>query len=739
VATFLALGVLFCGRAIAGVSDKAVASRIVLLQQNVMRLQKQDGSWSYPGYPVGATAIAVMALRISGVSAEHPAVQKGVKYIVEHTDKKVYSEGLAPCALEMVGPEKYQNRIRQAAKFLIHSQLSNGAWTYTEARAPKGGVRGARTVYYDNSNTQFAVLGLAAAERCGVSIPRSAKKKATTHWEKTQNADGGWGYVTGTSTQSMTCAGIASLHLLDVSLEKQGTKCGQYKLNPVMADGLNCLARQLSGATVRFGGYHSNYGLYALERVGMLMELKTIGKTDWYGMGANYLLGRQSVGSISEDALALLFLAKGSAPIAIAKWRWGGDWNKDHRDVKEWVEGVGGMLKRKLDWLPAKLDRLDSPAAKASMIFVNGHETFKVKESELEFLRAFLEDGGTVVAEGCCGSKRFIKSFGKIMSKQLFPEANLSFVPLDAKHPVCNSKYALTPEEIAARVLKAGCRKRRLLLLTKDISCALNGESVGEEELQRARRVATNLLVWALRSKEADRKLDKVELKKFALGAEELTLDQLQRQAAMSSRHFHQPFGRLKHRGDWLADPRVFAGISKLFGQREDLPRFDGEVHVSLTSDDLFQMAVTFMTGHDEPNLTSEERINLRTYLQNGGFLLASACCSNRKFDAGFRKLLLAVFPNDELEEVPADDAVWNVPFPCREAGVMGTEAYRKEYGQDWAGVYGIRREGRWIVVYSPVDLCCSLEDDLDEDIVGYRKEEAFRLFANVIHYALSP
>src|SRR5262249_19144421 len=63
----------------------------------------------------------------------------------------------------------------------------------------------------DNSNTQFATLGLWVAKRHGVPADE-ALAMIERRFRATQNADGGWGYITGnygnTSSPQMTCAGL---------------------------------------------------------------------------------------------------------------------------------------------------------------------------------------------------------------------------------------------------------------------------------------------------------------------------------------------------------------------------------------------------------------------------------------------------------------------------------------------------------------------------------------------------
>ena len=59
-------------------------------------------------------------------------------------------------------------------------------WSYHE---PTGrGKRG------DNSNTQYALLGLNAAGEAGVAIPPEVWNAARAHWAACQLPDGGWGY-----------------------------------------------------------------------------------------------------------------------------------------------------------------------------------------------------------------------------------------------------------------------------------------------------------------------------------------------------------------------------------------------------------------------------------------------------------------------------------------------------------------------------------------------------------------
>ncbi len=680
---------------------------------------------------MGITALCLLALKQAETPNDHPSVRKAVRYVVNNTDSKVYSEGLAAVALEQVDPERYKTRIKRAYSFLAISQNKNGAWSY--GNTPRNG---------DNSNTQFAVLGLAAAERCGIKLAPQLKKRARDHWLKTQSGNGSWGYSVGSQTpyMSMSCAGLASLYLLGEKFERKRKACGTYEYHKPMMKGLKWVASRLKGDPAQaLGSYQRLYALYALERVAIFWGVKEIGGVDWYRWGAAWLVGQNSnKWRVADKAFVLLFLAKGSAPIAIAKWHWEGDWNNQHQDVHNWCEYSGRELGVKVDWLPAKLDRLNSPAAKASMIFVNGRNRFVATKEEIEFLRSFLDEGGTVVAEITCNSSVFTRNFQRVLRKELYPDLKPKFVPVTRHHPVTYIKHKLKAKDLSALEYRAGCKRLNVLVLMKNISCALNGDSDVQADLPRARKVATNILAWALQNRMTGAKLDTISLKEPPKHIP-LTADQVKRVKAQKSKQFRQAFGRLKHSGNWYAAPRFFATVNKILGMHEHFPRFDGEVYVGARSNDLFHSAVLFITGYGNPALTDASVINLRTYLQNGGFIFAVNACTSREFNSGFRKLVKKMLPHDKLEKIPLEDPIYKQPFNLNKRRAAGTKAYVKIYQKKWAPLYGVRRGGRWVLVYSNIDLCSDISDGLHEAVAGYKRKSGALLTVNILYAALLP
>ena len=88
---------------------------------------------------------------------------------------------------------------------------------------------------------------------------------------------------------------------------------------------------------------------------------------------------------------------------------------------------------------------------------------------------------------------------------------------------------------------------------------------------------------------------------------------------------------------------------------------------VKLSSDELFKFPFVIMTGEDDFNLTRKERENLKKYLENGGFMLASPGCSNKAWSTAFQREIKRIFGKDALKDIPMDHALFNTIFTVKE------------------------------------------------------------------------
>jgi hypothetical protein len=232
----------------------------------------------------------------------------------------------------------------------MENAQTDSIWRY-----PHGGI--------DLSNTQYALLGLAAARRCGVPVKREVFVKAAKHLFASQEKEGpkvrrikhvdagkgyakryatnmydfarGWGYTPGgRATGSMTTAGVSSLAICRSELMTWPGWKGEFAhdMERSIRDGLAWLAHHF---TVKRnpgrGGWHYYY-LYGLERAGTLAAQKFMGDHDWYREGAEYLVGRQHAtgpwnlggrrearDTLADTCFALLFLRRATVPVKVPR------------------------------------------------------------------------------------------------------------------------------------------------------------------------------------------------------------------------------------------------------------------------------------------------------------------------------------------------------------------------------------------------------------------------------------
>lgn len=115
---------------------------------------------------------------------------------------------------------------------------------------------------------------------------------------------------------------------------------------------------------------------------------------------------------------------------------------------------------------------------------------------------------------------------------------------------------------------------------------------------------------------------------------------------------------------------------------------------VKLSSDELFKFPFVMMTGESRFFLTKKERKNLKKYLKSGGFLLASAGCSNKEWDRSFRREMKTIFQDKGLKKITMDHPVF------RTAGKI--EDLELSHKGEPACLEGVELDGKYVVIYSP-------------------------------------
>jgi hypothetical protein len=122
----------------------------------------------------------------------------------------------------------------------------------------------------------------------------------------------------------------------------------------------------------------------------------------------------------------------------------------------------------------------------------------------------------------------------------------------------------------------------------------------------------------------------------------------------------------------------------------------------SARTEDLLESPVLFISGRNNLFLTPEQKISLKAYVEQGGFLFVEKACGGEAFDAAFRSLMKELFPESQLQALRPDHPVW-----------YAEEKVNAKFVQPV--LEGIDACCRTSVVYSTRDLSCYWELDYDD------------------------
>ena len=352
------------------------------------------------------------------VHADVPDSDADLKALIDDMIQRqlaaTYCVSLQAMVLEEVERVKYQKRIAQCAQFLIDNQSAQGWWGYgspsifvddvtydlpkrkdvasgggvpigggaREFQLPSNGQRVKPPVKnrikvvkkrdgeeHDNSNSQYATLGMRACHDAGIILPpnvidlsikwfRDSQKKEQAQEEelveggvngpevpkggtvasvRRKAMPEGWSYTGNAHPAygSMTAGAVGSLSIWDYIKDNDDGKKRSWKTDKDIHEGLVWLAKNFS-VTYNPGPYeHANdevnskhqylYYMYALERAGMLYGTEVIGAHKWYPEGAKVLIDTQKAdGSWGDGTVdtcfAILFLKRATRSLGVATY-----------------------------------------------------------------------------------------------------------------------------------------------------------------------------------------------------------------------------------------------------------------------------------------------------------------------------------------------------------------------------------------------------------------------------------
>lgn len=234
-----------------------------------------------------------------------------------------------------------------------------------------------------------------------------------------------------------------------------------------------------------------------------------------------YATGREPPNKLRQEELTS---EKGAADnlnrglLQVAQVRHTGGWDTAPKAARNLLLALNRTVGMTASTTPTAITPTDKNLNRYSMLVMHGRHRFSMTDEEVKRLREYLDRGGVLFADACCGSSQFDQSFRELV-RRIYPDDKLDRIPVDhelfsteighdlsrvrRRAPEASDAKALEGNVIMGAPFVEGVEidKRLVLIYSKyDISCALERQAsvactgyLSEDAV----RIAVNIVLYS--------------------------------------------------------------------------------------------------------------------------------------------------------------------------------------------------------------------------------------------------
>lgn len=435
-------------------TDKQVDDAVEAIKAYLYKNQAADGGW-YGAYHAGPqepaaknnwgpTAMATLALIVSGESPQNPKIKKALELLAKVEITGVYALSMRAHVWSYLPQEIFGKLLEKDTETMYNSWYGWARFNYPVAKYGEtfndqfkgNGSQASNGGRIDNSTTQYGVLALWQAAKRGAKIPNEFWELAVNNFLEQQQADGGWAYSGArNATQSMTLAGLTVMFVAQQELFR-----GQSKANPKLTEsiekGLDYLNNNFSTDAGVHGGV--SYMWYGYERVGLASGIKYFGGKDWFQEIAQKIVAKKANfgNSYHTAAFDLMFLARGRVPVWINKLQIPGTaWNNRPNDVYFLNKFISEYREHEVNWQVVGVKSDPKEWMSAPLMWISSNSDVEWTDEYVAKIKEYIDLGGTVLANPEDRSSSFRASIQELAEK-MYPD--LKFEAVTREHPMAN-------------------------------------------------------------------------------------------------------------------------------------------------------------------------------------------------------------------------------------------------------------------------------------------------------------
>jgi len=750
------------------VTSEQVEYAIALAQEHLLKKRNKYGNWeevqkpSYTGENGdgvtnlagrqwgGLTSLATYALIASGEDYRGE-MKQAVDFLLHANIVSTYGLGISSQIVNYIPEKDAHDMIKRNVAMLLAGMNAPyptavnrpsswqpiigfyGYWVGSsfpvrDATIPK--VLDAKTIGkpqggYDRSNSQYGVLGMWALDEAGGEVPTLYWQIVDAAWKKAQLPDGGWNYKTGGEERnepkpSMTAAGIATLFITqDYTLKEDWSVCKGAPKNDNIERGLAWMDKHIEKAMAG-----EPYTMYGIERIGTASGHKYFGTKDWYKMGSEYFVRHQfydgGFGGIPNTCFALVFLARGRAPVLMNKLEYGAShgnevWDERPRDIANLAHWVGKEDETYLNWQVVNLKVAPEELHDAPILYISGSLPLTFTKDEEAKLKTYVEQGGMILANADCGNVNFSKSY-IALGEKLFPKYKFAeTAPNDFIYTEQFKNFGAKGKP-RPKVMELTNGVRKFMVLIPDLDPARYWQTKSASTREEAFGLGANIFLYAV-----DRKNLMAKGETYIVEADDKSAKKTMKVARLDVGGAPDP-----EPGGW----RRMAGIMHN-DYKIDL-KVDFVKPEALSSS---AYKVANLTGIGKLTLTPAERTAIGDFVNKGGTLIVDSAGGGPEFADSVENEMANIFPGAKLELMAPDAPIYHYPSGIIEKVGWRNYAVDKVTDKRHAKLRGISFGNRVGVFFSREDISAGIVGEPVDGIYGYDPATSTRLMTSMLLY----
>ena len=408
-------------------------------------------------------------------------------------------------------------------------------------------------------------------------------------------------------------------------------------------------------------------------------------------------------------------------------------WNSARGDLDGLMDFFNTTLKMQYGYKTVILNEFTYDVNETPVLYITGHSDFTFTKDQVGKIRQYLDAGGFLIGDACCGSEIFSKAFKRECEK-IYTNIPLRKAPPD--HPIYLTYFHLdrvkynrtiegnTSGSAQIYTIDIGCRSA-VIFHQYNLSCGWNG-------IQYDRPVVKSIAIDDALKLGVNEILYILEYRKYAKIFEDIKVNNSKN---ISKNQF--TFAQVKHTGDW--DPhKGFSNFLESLKEKTKGRYNIGRKTVSLRDRDLFSYPFLYLTGHHAFSLSQSEFKNLKTYLEKGGFLLIDNCCGRQIFDESVQQLMVSLSENSKLSLIEKTHPLYHCFYE-----IQGVHYTREVVGDDVKSLYqpvlqGLKVNNHYAVVYSRFGLGSGWQNVYIPHSRRIQHQDSINLGVNIVVYALT-